>query len=281
MSAVSRIKEIYGNLRDSQKKVAAFFLETDVYGIGNSIEDIALRIGTSAASISRFCKKLGYDTYGQFKLALSQDKSYEPDRVLPIFRPTDDEDLCIHKAFSEGVTNLKDTEQQLDFDTLKSAVKAMVRCRRLYFFGTGGSGAVGKLGEILFSHLGFAAQVLTDPYQMMMASGHLTGEDAAIGVSHSGATKTVVEAVRFAGERGAVTVAITNYRISALAKISTFVLETACYEGRVHFAQSNSMVAQMTILNAMYLLAATFASEEVIKEVNDIESIYRNSLRYK
>jgi len=281
VSAVDRIKESYATLKPGQKKVADYFLETDLSGMGSSIDEIASRIGTSAASISRFCKRLGYDNFGQFKLAMSQVKTYEPDSVLPIFMPTDDADRCIHKAFSEGVTNLKDTERRLNYEAIKLLVDRIVAGGRLFLFGSGGSGAVGKLGEILFSQLGFSAHHLSDAYQMMLGSGHARKGDVVIGISHTGTTRSVVESVRVAAERGAVTAALTNYRDSPLARAASILLETACYEGRVHFAQSNSVVAQIVILNSMYLLAASRIGEDVIREVDHIEKICRTNLRLK
>lgn len=281
VSAVMKIKTLYHDLNPAQKNIAAFFLETDVNGLGSSIDEIAGRVGTSVASISRFCKKLGYESFGQFKIALSQDKTYEPDLLLPIFKPTDDADVCIHKAFSEAVTNLKDTEAKVDFGVIKKVVELLAESETVYFFGFGGSGGTGKLGELMLSHLGYKTKAVTDPYQMSVCSGHLEQGDLVFGISHTGRNKFVVDAVKIAGGKGAVTVAITNYGHSSLAKAAEFCLETSCYEGRVHFAQSNSMVAQITILNAIYLLAASIGGEEVIRQVDNIEEYCQRSLRLK
>lgn len=281
MSAVLKIKKLYSDLNPAQKNIADYFLETDLNGVGSSIDEIAAWVGTSVASISRFCKKLGYENFGQFKIALSQDKSYEPDLLLPIFKPTDDADVCIHKAFSEAVTNLQDTEAKVDFEVIKKVVDLLAESETVYFFGLGGSGGTGKLGELMLSHLGFRTKAVTDPYRMTVLSGHMGPKDLAFGISHTGRNKFVVDAVKTAREKRAVTVAVTNYGQSSLAKAAEYCLETACYEGRVHFAQSNSMVAQITILNAVYLLAASLGGEEVIRQVDEIEGYCQRSLRLK
>jgi DNA-binding MurR/RpiR family transcriptional regulator len=49
------------------------------------------------------------------------------------------------------------------------------------------------------------------------------------------------------------------------------VLLTACHERRMHFAQSDSMVSQLTIIRALYMLAASRSGEKTVKNVNDIE----------
>jgi DNA-binding MurR/RpiR family transcriptional regulator len=281
MSAVVKIKNIYSDLRESQRGIADYFLEADLSGVGSSIDEIADRVGTSVASISRFCKKLGYESFGQFKIALSQDKTYEPDLVLPIFKPTDDSDIIIHKAFSEAVTNLGDTEAKIDFATMKEIVRLLEETEDIYFFGMGGSGGIAKLGELLFSHLGYRTKAISDPYEMAVCSGHTGERDLAFGISHTGRNKAVYEALSTARGRGAATASLTNYEESAISGISDYPLVTACYEGRIHFAQSNSMGAQITVLNALYLLSASKSSEEVIKEVNEIEASCQRSLRVK
>ena len=42
-----------------------------------SITDLSSKINITEATILRFCKKLGYKGYSDFKIALSQDISYQ------------------------------------------------------------------------------------------------------------------------------------------------------------------------------------------------------------
>jgi DNA-binding MurR/RpiR family transcriptional regulator len=81
--------------------------------------------------------------------------------------------------------------------------------------------------------------------------------------------------------QGAHTVGITNYPRSALAELANTVLLTNCREHRVHFAQSNSMAAQLTLIRAIYILAASKSSSDLIEEMNRIEQAVRGSLRIK
>ncbi len=281
MSAIAKIKETYKQLKPVQKRIADYFLEVDSEGIHATIDEIAETIGTSVASISRFCKKLGFDSFQRFKITLSQDLKYEPDVVLPIFKMNDNEDLSIRKVFSEAITNLQNTELAVDFESIKKVVEGLRKSAVIYFFGHGGSGGVGYLGEVLFSHIGYKAQSLIDSYAMTVCAAHMKKNDALIGISHTGTTRSVVDSVRTAKQNGALTVAITNYKDSPLAAIADYTLLTACYEGRIHVAQSNSIVAQVTLLNTLYLLAAAKSNEEVILKVNEIERSVNTHLRTK
>ncbi len=281
MSAKQRIKNIYNELNENQRKVADYFLRIGIDELNSSIEKAARTVGTSVASISRFCRRLDYENFQQFKIALSQDLKYKADEILPIFQESDDEDLTIRRAFARGITNLQDTEKTVDFTLLKKAAKLISGSEMLYFFGLGGSGGIGKLGSLLFSHTGFRAEVVTDPYEMLVRAGHMKKEDLLIAVSHTGNTKAVVEAAAFARGRKIKVIAITNYKNAQLAAAADIVLLTACYEGNVHFAQSNSMIAQLAIIDALYVLSASRSPRSIVGRVNEIERQMKSRLRYR
>ena len=76
-------------------------------------------------------------------------------------------------------------------------------------------------------------------------------------------------------------VGITNYPRSPLAELVQAALVTSCHEHRVHFAQSNSMAAQLTLIRALYILVASRISPEALQEVNRIEQAVSQSLRLK
>lgn len=281
MSVRTNIKNVYNNLKPTQKKIADYLLSLSMTDLNASIEEYARRVGTSVASISRFCKKIGYDSFQGLKISLSGELRYEPEVVLPIFDLGDDAELSIRKTFSEAVTNLEATEHSINFAELRAVSDRIIRSNRLYFFGLGGSGGVGRLGELFFSHIGYTAKAISDPYNMSVSAGHVSASDTVIGLSHSGRTREVVKAMKTARSRGAYTVGITNYYRSPLASTAESALITACQEHKVHFAQSNSMVVQLTLLRALYILAASQSNRRVIEDVNRIEENVQQNLRLK
>ena len=272
---------IYNELKPVQKKIADYFLDIDFEGLNNSIEEIAGAIGTSVASISRFCKRLGYDSFKRFKITFSRDLHYEPEQILPIFNRDDEPSLSIRKVFSEAVTNLQATEGVVDFTAVSSVAERISRCDMLYFLGLGGSGRIGQLGAIQLSHLRYKAKTLIDPYEMLVCAGHGHKNDIFFCISHSGRQKQVVEAAGLARENSAYIVALTNYGDSALAKLADCLLLTACHERQVHFAQSNSMVAQLTLVRALYIILASKTDNAGIEEISGIEKIVNRNLRVK
>jgi RpiR family carbohydrate utilization transcriptional regulator len=277
MSVRTSIRSMYGELKPLQRRIADYLLALDLQGLNSPIDEYARQTGVSVASISRFCKKIGYDSFQSFKIGLSRELEYEPQVVLPIFRPDDDPDLTIRKAFSEAIANLQATESTVDFKQIESVAGRIARSEQLVLLGLGGSGGVANLGEIMFTHLGFNARAIVDPYAMLVSAGHVRRDHVVVGLTHSGRTRAVLEAVRQSRDNGAYTVGITNYPRSPLCELADTALITACQELRVHVAQSNSMVAQLAILRALFVLVASRSDEAVVREVQNIEgSVHRN-----
>lgn len=281
MSVLTQLKAVYNELKPVQKIIADYFLGADFESLNAPIDDVAKKTGTSVASISRLCKKLGYGSFQHFKMSISRDLKYEPETILPIFRADDDPELSIRKVFSEAVSNLQATEGTVNFSEIIRAARRIIDTKKVYLFGLGGSGRVGAIGEIWFSHIGYTARAISDPYEMIVTAGHADRNYNIIALSHSGATREVLEATEIAKSNGSFTIGITNYSRSPLAVLVDVLLLTACPERRVHFAQSNSMVAQSTILRSIYILAAARSDRAVERRVNLIEERVNGRLRRK
>src|SRR5947207_1305337 len=63
-----------------------------------------------------------------------------------------------------------------------------------------------------------------DTHIMLTSAAVLGPGDVAVGISHTGATTDTVEALRVARERGATTVALTNYPTSPITEVADLVL---------------------------------------------------------
>ncbi len=84
-----------------------------------------------------------------------------------------------------------------------------------------------------------------DAHLQAMAAVSLTKSDVAIGISHSGSTKDVVDALSSAHKSGAITIAITNFSPSPLTKAADIVLLTAAPESAFGGEVLTSRIAQL------------------------------------
>lgn len=97
-------------------------------------------------------------------------------------------------------------------------------------FGLGNSASVATDAAHKLIRIGFDAVAISDNHMQAIAAAHLGKNDAVIGISHSGSSKDVVEAMKTARDKGAFTIAVTNYGKSPIDKYSDVKLFTSADE---------------------------------------------------
>ena len=85
-----------------------------------------------------------------------------------------------------------------------------------------------------------------------IAATHTGKGSLVIGVSHSGKSKDIVEALKLSRENGATTVAITSLGNHPLKKVSDIVLNTVSEETNYRILGLSSRIAQLAIIDAIY-----------------------------
>ena len=280
-NCLSRIQSTSATGRNAAAGISRFVLSQPEGALGLTLAELASRVGTSVASISRFCTMLGYENYRAFQIDLAATLAGSSSPVLDLFSANDDPSTVIRRVFEMNRQSLADTEALLEYESMVAVAKLVVSARRLCFVGIGGSGLTAKLGALRFASLGITALAITDPYEGLLTLSSATAEDVVIAISHTGRSAVVIELLALAGDRGARTVGITNYADSLLAEKSEFVLLTSFRERQINAAVSSSSVAQLCVIDAIYFLIACFQGPKAEQLVLEIERAAEDILRSK
>ena len=148
--------------------------------------------------------------------------------------------------------SLRNTEQVLDANALENAAKAIMTANRVVVFGLGNSAAIAQDAAHKFLRLGLSAQSCSDNHMQAIIASHLRRGSVAIGISHSGSSKDIVEALRLCKICGATTICITNYGTSPICETSDIALFTRSDETKHSILGMSSRIAQLTILDSIY-----------------------------
>jgi DNA-binding MurR/RpiR family transcriptional regulator len=97
-----------------------------------------------------------------------------------------------------------------------------------------------------------------------MAAVSLRKGDVAIGISHSGSTKDVVDALTAARKAGATTIAITNFSPSPITKVADIVLLTAAPESAFGGEVLTSRIAQLCVVDVLSVTVAITLGEKCL-----------------
>ena len=245
------IRSRYGEMGPAEKKIADYILQNPQDVISVSISELADRCGCGDATVVRFSRRLGFEGYQGLRIRVAQEFSHSSTVSQDIVR----EDTCytiFRKRIEDVAVSLHSTLSVLDPEQMETAVQVISEARRIVIFGLGNSAAIAADAAHKFLRLGLDAQSCTDNHMQAIIASHLSRQCVAIGISHSGASRDIVESLRLARLNGATTIAVTNYAASPITTAADVVLHTKSDETRHSILAMNSRIAQLVIFDAIY-----------------------------
>lgn len=248
-----RLQGAYSGLRAAEQRVADFILAHPDELIYLTVTELAERTNTSESTVVRLCQKIGYKGYQEFKIVLARDLVEPTTEIYAAIEPNDDVQTVKQKVFQANAQALRDTIEVLDDQELQRAVDALTKARRVDIYGVGGSGPLALDAYHKFLKLGMQAVALSDGDLMAMSSALLGPNDVAFGISHTGASRDVTDALSRAKSGGATTICITHRSSSPITKVSDIVLVTAAKQTAFRSDASSSRIAQLTIIDTLYV----------------------------
>ncbi|MBE7556167.1 MAG: MurR/RpiR family transcriptional regulator [Anaerolineales bacterium] len=252
-----RIRAIYNSLPPSERKVANYVLTHSNKVIHSSVTDLAEILEVSESTIVRFCQRLDYQGYQEFKILLARDVGTPVRDTYEVIDGQDDVTTVVRKVFQISGQALNDTLAVLNAEKIKEAASLLALANHIYIFGCGGSGGIAQVAGQKMLRVGLPCTVCTDPHTQTLLAGMATAQDLVLGISFSGNNEDVLRAMRVAHGRQVKTVGITNYLASPLAKTVDVLLLTGAAETPLGSEAGPSRVVQLSVIDALctfYLL---------------------------
>ena len=253
LAAVLRIRMALPTLTDKERAITHHMLDLGAAMQGVAIRSIAETMGASEAMIVKLAQKLGFTGYRELKQTLV---NYGRSSVAGLHReinPDDDAQLSVSKVFNTAVQSLQETLAVLDYAQLEAAAKAIATAGQRNFYGTGGSGIVAEDASHKFLRIGLVSTTYTDAHLMAMSSALLEKGDVALGISYSGETRIVVDALERASKSGATVIAITNFAGSSITRNADIVLHTTARGSALNSESVAARIAQLCLIDALFV----------------------------
>ena len=183
MPAKMKIRSAYSTLPTAERKVADFILENPARASLMVINEIAEAAGVSVPSVTRLARKLGYNGFLDFRVALaSGSSSIESLKSDPI-RPTDNDEAVIEKMFLASMRAMEDTLKALPKNKLSTLAEKAVRAKRIFVFGTASSEFLARDIAYQLNYMGYDATAVSDSMVMDVLSARFTVDDVFIGAA--------------------------------------------------------------------------------------------------
>jgi len=253
------IRAALPTLRPAERRVAEAILADPDRAAGLSIGALATECATSSATVVRFCRAVGYGHYPDLRLAIARETGrQEADsgggpRPTGDISPTDSLEEIVAKITYSDARAIEDTAATLDLRELARAIDAVARATRVDVYGIGASGFVAQDLHQKLHRIGLLSSVWPDPHAALTSAALLGPNDVAIAISHTGTTIDTIEALRVAADRGATTIAITNFGRSPLTDHARVVLTTAARETTFRSGAMSSRIAQLAVIDCLFV----------------------------
>ena len=263
-SIILQIRSRYDELGRGERKIADRILSDPYAILPLSITEFSQKAGCGAATVVRFSKRLGFTGYQQLKLSIAQEVS-----SLSAENEQSSSDESCYSIFSrklrDALIALQETRFTLDPTLMDTAAKKIMNAKRIVIFGLGNSAAIAHDAQHKFLRIGLNAVACSDNHMQAIIASHLEEDCVAIGISHSGRSVDIVEALRLAHMNGASTICITNHDASPITEVSDICLYTKSDETENSILALSSRIAQLTIFDAIYTyIIANTASRDAI-----------------
>lgn len=254
----TRINARYGGLRKSEKLVADYLLAHAHERLEMTITEFAATLDISEATISRFTRALGYKGFSDMKLNLAADSS-APDQFINLPSTMSESD-GLHETGSKLLHALgramSQTFAKLDEAGVQRAIDAILTSQRVVLFGVGGAASVCDEAAHMLLKAGIDARAVSDGYTQIITATNSDSDTTVIGVSHTGTTRTVANALICAREQGAKTVAITDAPDSPVGRAAETTLTTWTHDTPpipLYGDFLEGRICQLYLVNLIYL----------------------------
>lgn len=268
---LDRIKTYRSQMPGTMAKIAEVLLDDPKAPLTLSITELAERAGTSAASVTRFCRMIGYSGYSPLRVGVAEDVGRGDARDAWIsdigrsFNPHDPPDSIRRTLLGNQVLSLQTTAGLLDMDVAVRVAKAINTRRHIDVYGVGGSALTALEIEARLYRIGINVHTWAEVHDGLTSAAILDEDCVAIGVSNTGRTNETIEMLSAAKGAGAYTVAVTGNPDSPLARIADDTLIAASPDGYLQPADLTARQCQLFVVDLLYLLVAQLNFERTTR----------------
>lgn len=269
-----RIRSKSAGFSKGQRAIARYIQENPDRVAFMTASKLGATVGVSESTVVRFATEIGYSGYPALQQAMQEmirSKLTSVQRLEMTSRNIGPDKL-LDAVLDQDIDILKRTKENIDREAFNRAADALVGAKKVYVLGAGSSLA-------LATFLAHYLRLIFDTVQLVEATSEATilqqiiraGQgDAVIAISFPRYSKKAAKTLRYASDRGMVTVAITDSPLSPLAEHAAHLL--LARSDMVSFV--DSLVGPQSVINALIVAMAIRKKQEVAGTLQKIESIW-------
>ena len=265
-----RMRNKYNSLSNAARKVAAYMLEEHEDAMYLSITQLAERSGVSEGTITKFSRTMGFDSFQQMKISLALEKkasNQDSNSYTGDIRIEDSLDEICSSVFMNNVESLRDTLKIIDVKKIKTAASKVLAAKKVDIYGSGASSVSALYAHLRFYRIGINSNDYSDSHKQIISASLLGKRGVALGISNSGQSFDVVNALECARESGATTICITSSDDSPIVKHSDIVLFSSSRDSAKLNESLCAPAVQLALIDAIYAAVISMKPDTFIQNL--------------
>ena len=268
------IDNAYPKLSKGHKKIAQIVLKDFDKVAYMTAGRLANTAGVSEATVVRFSSKLGYDGYSEMQKALQElvRRRLTPNQRIEITKRRIGKKDVIENVMESDIRKIRYTLETLDRNAFYRAVDAILESGTIYVAGARSSEPIARTLfynlSLIFDNVKFIMPTSSaEVFEQLLP---ITENDSVIAFSFPRYSSKMVNAVKFASQKGAKIVVVTDSEISPLAPYADFLL--TAQSDMASFM--DSLVAPLSIINSIIVEITKRKEREIRQRFDTLEKLW-------
>lgn len=238
----------------------------------------ACRLGqiaeVSESTVVRFAAQLGYDGYPAMQKALQEmvlNRLTAVQRIEVSSERLGEQDI-LSTILQSDMDKLRVSMECIDRTAFAGAVDALLSARRVYILGVRSSAALAEFFGYYLNYMFEDVRVVTGASESEMFEKivHVAPQDAVVGISFPRYSTATSKALQYCASAGAQVIALTDCETAPIAQSADYLL-TAKSD---MVSLVDSLVAPMSLINALIVAVASLRRQEVTKTLDSLERVW-------
>ena len=254
-SVVGVICASYDQFFEAEKKIADCIKSRKEDVVDMTVAELAAASGTSDATVSRFCRRCGFKSFQNLKMALARGVLEERQKAIQVSNDIDraDKGQSLQNILANKVAELTETVNLMDGEALEQALRLLEQADLVQVAAVGNTAPTALDCAFKLNQLGIRAVSGTIWEGETARAFNLTGRDVLLVISNSGTSRRLQALAEGAKENGAKIILVTNNGSSPLARLSDVTLITATREKLLTEDFWFSRIPAMLVVEILYL----------------------------
>lgn len=244
----------YYSFTPAEKKLADYILSAQDCISRMSISELAGACSVADATVSRFCRRLGYKGYPDFKIAIANASIHrlEDNPLSGEITQEDTLETISQKLLNASTLAMVQTREVLDLDAVARAAALLRNSTSVLCMGQGGSMLIASEAAHLFSTISGKFRPVSDSHMQAMAAAMVESTDTILFFSYSGSTLAMLDTLETARERGSKVILVTRFPNSPGAALADIVLQCGANENPLQSGSVPARIAQMYLIDILF-----------------------------